>query len=95
MNYYDALNVYRESKINYGSKANLSYKLTMDYPTDAEYQWLSELITSPQVYMELDGSYYPVIIKETNYEFSKYQNNQLRAFEVNVDVNQTRYGYRR
>lgn len=95
VNYYDALNVYRESKINYGSKANLSYKLTMDYPTDAEYQWLSELITSPQVYMELDGSYYPVSIKETNYEFSKYQNNQLRAFEVNVDVNQTRYGYRR
>ena len=95
VNYYDALNVYRETKINYGSKANLSYKLTMDFPTDAEYQWLSELITSPQIFMELDGSYYPVSIKESNYEFSTNQNNQLRAFEINVDVNQTRYGYRR
>lgn len=95
VNYYDALNVYRETKINYGSKSNLSYKLTMDFPTDAEYQWLSELITSPQIFMELDGSYYPVSIKESNYEFSTNQNNQLRAFEINVDVNQTRYGYRR
>jgi hypothetical protein len=95
VSYYDANKVYRESKINYGSKTNHSYRLTMDYPTDAEYQWLSELIVSPQIYMELDGSYYPVSIKTNNYEYSKHQNNQLRAFEIEVDVNQTRNGYRR
>jgi hypothetical protein len=95
VNYYDAKNVYRESKINYGSKTNHSYRLTMDFPTDAEYQWLSELIVSPQVYMELEGSYYPVSIKTSNYEYSKNQNNQLRAFEIDIDVNQTRNGYRR
>jgi hypothetical protein len=45
--YRDSNNVYRESKINYGSKSNWSYKLNMDYPTDAEWQWLVELIQSP------------------------------------------------
>ena len=93
--YYNSKNVYYESKINYGSKAMWSYNLTMDYPTDAEYQWLSELITSPLIYMELDGNYYPVTIKDTNYEYSTYNTNKLKVLNVNIDVNQKRYGYRR
>ena len=93
--YYDAYNVYNESKINYGSKANWSYKLTMNYPSDAEYQWLAELITSPQVYAEIDDYYYPVTIKATNYEYSKYVNNQLKTLEIDIEMNQTRFGFRR
>jgi hypothetical protein len=67
----------------------------MDYPTDAEYQWLAELILSPLIYMELDGNYYPVTIKDTNYEYSTYNTNKLRVLNVNIDVNQKRYGFRR
>lgn len=93
--YYNSNNVYHETKINYGSKANWSYNLTMDYPTDAEYQWLAELILSPLIYMELDGNYYPVTIKDTNYEYSTYNTNKLRVLNVNIDVNQKRYGFRR
>ena len=93
--YYDNNNVYHETKINYGSKAMWSYNLTMDYPTDAEYQWLAELIMSPLIYMELDGNYYPVTIKDTNYEYSTYNTNKLRVLNVNIDVNQKRYGFRR
>jgi hypothetical protein len=99
VDYYNANNVYNESKINYGSKANWQYKLTMDYPSDAEYQWLNELITSPQIYAEIaDGiyaDYYPVTIKETNYEYSKHSFNGLKVFEVTIELNQTRYGFRR
>ena len=95
VNYYDANSVYKESKINYGSKTNSSYRLTMNFPTDEEYQWLSELIVSPQVYMELDEAFYPVSIKANNYEYSKNINNGLRAFEIDVDVNQKRFNYRR
>ena len=95
VSYYNSKNVYHESKINYGSKAMWSYNLTMDYPTDAEYQWLAELITSPLIYMELDGNYYPVIIKDTNYEYSTYNTNKLKVLNINIDVNQKRYGFRR
>jgi hypothetical protein len=63
----------------------------MNAPTDAEYEWLAELIDSPQVYFELDGYFYPVSIKNNNYEYSKYVNNRLRVFEVDIDINQTRY----
>ena len=95
VNYYDSNNVYNESSINYGSKIDWKYKLTMNYPTDVEYQWLNELIISPQIYAEIDGAFYPVSIINTNYEYSKNVNNGLRAFEIDIAMNQTRYGYRR
>jgi hypothetical protein len=95
VDYYDANNVYNESKINYGSKSNHSYKLTMDFPTDAEYIWLAELIVSPQIYAEIDGNYYPVSIKANNYEYSTYTNNRLRALEIDIELNQTRYNFKR
>ena len=88
--YYDANYVYNETKTNYENREVLSLRLTMDAPTDAEWQWLSELITSPQIYYELDGYYYPVTLKNNSYEYSKYINNRLRPFEVDIDVNQTR-----
>jgi hypothetical protein len=95
VDYYNANNVYRESVVNFGSKSEWQYKLTMDYPTDAEYQWLAELINTPQVYSEIDGDYYPVSIVETNYEYSKNQNNKLKVFEVTINMNQKRYGFQR
>ena len=88
---YYANNKYVESKINYQNKKDYTYKLTMDAPTDEEYVWLAELVASPQIYFEYDGYYYPVTIKATNYEFSKYVNNRLRVFEVEIEMNQTRY----
>jgi hypothetical protein len=91
VSYYDANKKYVSSKIDYLNKKDYSYKLTMNAPTDAEYEWLDELIDSPQVYFELDGYFYPVSIKNNNYEYSKYVNNRLRVFEVDIDINQTRY----
>jgi hypothetical protein len=91
VSYYDANNKYVSSKIDYLNKKDHSYKLTMNAPTDAEYEWLAELIDSPQVYFELDGYFYPVSIKNNSYEYSKYVNNRLRVLEVDIDINQTRY----
>lgn len=72
-----------------------TYALTMDAPTDAEYDWLYQLLLSPQIYAEIDGYYYPVTMKTSAYEFSKIINNRLRAFEIEIEVNQTRYSHAR
>jgi hypothetical protein len=89
--YYDANKKYVDSKVNYLNKKDHAYKLTMNAPTDSQFEWLAELIDSPQVYFELDGYFYPVSIKNTNFEYSKYVNNRLRVFEVDIDINQTRF----
>ena len=95
VDYYTANNVYYESKVNFNLKENWTYKLTMTPPTDADYQWLAQLIDSPQIYACIDSNYYPVTIKETNYEYSKHQFNGLKAFEINIELNQPRNGFQR
>lgn len=92
--YYDN-NIYHEGKINHLNKSTYSYRLTADMLTDEEWQWAAELIYSPRVLMEIDSYYYPVTIKNTNYEFSKYVNNKLRPLEIDVNVNQDRYSHLR
>jgi hypothetical protein len=87
--------IYNESKINYSSKTNWNYKLTMDYPSDDYYVWLAELIMSPQIYAELDGDYYPVTIKNTNYEYNQARVNGLKPLEIEIELNQTRYSFTR
>jgi hypothetical protein len=93
--YYDGNNVYHDSSVNYFNAMDHKYKLTMDAPTDAEYQWLSQLIYSPQVYAEIGGSYYPVLIASNNYEYSTYVNNRLRPLEIEINVNQPRNSHLR
>ena len=93
-------NTYLESKINYGSKYDWTYKLTMDFPTDDEYVWLAQLFTSPIMYAEIKinnslSEYYPVTIKANNYEYSKYVNNRLKALDIEIEMNQKRYGFKR
>ena len=67
----------------------------MDFPTDEEYEWLYELISSPQIYAKINGYYYPVTIKDTNYQYIKHINDNLKALEIEIEVNQQRYGFRR
>jgi len=95
VDYYTSNNVYYESKVNYNLKENWSYKLTMTPPTDEDYDWLAQLIDSPQIYACIDSNYYPVTIKETNYEYSKHQFNGLKALEINIELNQPRNGFQR
>ena len=86
---------YNETKVNFSQKINHSYKLTMDFPSDEEYIWLAELITSPQIYAQFDDMYYPIVIKNTNYEYSKHQYAGLKPLEIDIDLCQTRTGFRR
>lgn len=91
VDYKSANNKYYEGKINYLNKADASYKLTSNPLTDLEYKWASELITSPQILMEIEGYFYPVLIKNTTYEFNTFVNDRLKAFEIDFDMNLTRY----
>jgi hypothetical protein len=59
-------------------------KLNADITTDAQYQWLGELITSPVVYFD-DGTLTPVNITDTNYEFCKFINNKITSLSINID----------
>ena len=78
--------------VNYYTDSGL---ITMDYPTDADYNWLSELVYSPQVYLKIGGDYFPVTIKNTNYEELKRIYAGLKTFEIEVERNTKLNGFRR
>jgi hypothetical protein len=65
-------------------------KLTSDFLDDQDWEWLEDLIESPKIYMEEDGYFYPVTIKATNYEISKYINNRQRPLEIEIEFNSPR-----
>jgi hypothetical protein len=89
--YYNTNNKYNAGKVNYLNQRDYVWRLTMDAPTDTEYEWLEELIYSPQIFMEIEGYYYPVTIALNNFEISKYVNNRLRVLELDVKMNTKRY----
>lgn len=90
VDYKSANNRYYEGKINYDNKADLTYKLTSDALADLEYKWLSELIMSPQILMEVDGYFYPVLVKANTYEFNTFVNDRLKALQIDFDMNMSR-----
>jgi hypothetical protein len=89
--YKSASNKYYEGATNYSIKSTYNYKLTADALTDDEYVWMADLITSPQILMEIDSYFYPVTLVDSTYEFSKNVFNKLKALELTFSMNQNRY----
>lgn len=91
VDYLNSNNRYYEGKINYSNKAMWSYALTSDAISDTEYEWLAELFTSPQILAEIDGYFYPVTIEKTSYDYRQNVIDRLKAFEVEIKLNSSRY----
>jgi hypothetical protein len=87
---YMSNNKYYEGNVNYYNTSTFKYKLTASALTDAEWQWASDLILSPQILMEIDGYYYPVTITNSNYTFNKYVNDRLKPLEIEFSFNSQR-----
>ena len=80
-------NVYNESKKVYAISYKEKMQLTTDILSTEEYDWLSELITSPQVYYYSPSTseFYPVMITDTNYEFKDDRINKADTLTVSID----------
>lgn len=90
VDYMSSSNRYYEGRVNYSNKANWTYKCISNALTDAEYVWLAELFTSPQILLETDGYFYPVTVKKNTYEYNQYVSDRLKAFEVEFEFNSAR-----
>lgn len=73
VSYRSSTNVYYESRSTYAVQFKERMTLNSELLYDAEFRWLSQLLLSPMVYMEIpaegvNGGYLvPVIIRESNY----------------------------
>jgi len=79
--------VYNEAMKTYASKYKEKMMLTSDILSTGEYNWLSELINSPQVYYYSTerAEFYPVQITDTDYEFKDDKINKADTLSVTID----------
>lgn len=84
--------IYNESVKTYAVKYKERMQLTSDILSSGEYNWLSELINSPQVYYYSteNSEFYPVQITDSDYEFKDDRINKTDTLTVNIEfsVNQ-------
>lgn len=82
-------NVYYEQKINHAIDHTYGAKLVSDYVNDTDYQWLTQLLKSPQVYYEKDNFLYPVTIKDSKWEQKKTAADKLFNLEMEIEFSHT------
>jgi hypothetical protein len=85
VSYKNTNNVYNESRSVFSSQFKEKMILNSDLLTDDEYLWLQELVLSPMVYLEEEGSFFPVVITETNYEPKKVVNDEPNNLTVTLE----------
>lgn len=71
---------------------NYKYHLTSRFLTDAEFEYLYQLVTSPVIYLEMidpgnSSCYYmPVKITASNYDFKTYVKDKISPLELDIEV---------
>lgn len=78
-------NVMHTQKSVFGMQFSEQLKVSTDWLSDAEYQWLAQLVTSPIVYLEDNGTLYPITIGDTNYEFKTNIVDSLTNLSLDIE----------
>jgi hypothetical protein len=86
MSYYSpGGNVLSENRTVFYGNSKERRKLNTDYITEGTYNWLQELVRSPQVYISLNNYLIPIVITETSYEFKTMAVDRLFNLTINIE----------
>lgn len=77
---------YNQSTIRYSTEIETTYKLQSHYLSEGEYNWLRQLLQSPDIYFEEGGYYYPCIIKTKDWLEKKQRNDKMFQLEIEVMI---------
>jgi hypothetical protein len=82
------------AKTQYYTDFNDKWKLRSAYITEAESTWLLELVTSPQVYINLSEVLVPITITQSNYDERKRSEGQVFSLEIDIEFSIKNYRQR-
>lgn len=88
MSRYDSYKRINPGSNTFAVNETVSFKLTSDYINETDYLWAKDLITSPEVYYEQGGYYYPVSIGTNNWDEKKRAADKMFNFDLNVEFAQ-------
>ena len=82
-------------KVTYYTKKSTTIKLMSDWITEAESNWLLELISSPEIYLQEGNELTAVAkIKATNYNKKKVVRDKLFKIDVELELGYDDYRQR-
>jgi hypothetical protein len=91
---YDSYKKRIGGNVQFAVKQKVSYSLNSDYVNATDYNWLKELIASPEVYMERGGYYYPAIVTDNNWTEKKRISDKLFNLAITIELLETNSQYR-
>jgi hypothetical protein len=84
ISYKSSNGVYNQQEANFATTWKEKLQLTSGMLTDDQYTWLGDLVISPVVYLASGAYFIPVTITANTYEYRKFVNDKLKAFEITV-----------
>lgn len=89
VSYFNNNNVYHDIRTTYSTQFKEKMVLNSDLLDDNTHSWLSELVLSPMVYIQIGVNYVPISIVRNNYEFKKIINDKLTNLTLDIEFGKT------
>jgi hypothetical protein len=78
----------------YATNINDKVSVTSDWITSGDVAWLEELVTSPDVYVEKNGSAIPIIITASSYDRQNGEDKKIFNLSIEFEYSYKRYRQR-
>lgn len=86
MQTWDAYNRYNETKVPYSVRHKNKIRLTSDWVSEINYNWLEQLVASTNAYLEAQSFYLPLYITNNNYEYKISGVDKLFNLEIEAEI---------
>lgn len=82
---WNQYNVFNGGSVQFNTQQTITYKLTSDWLNLTDYTWLRDLISSPEVYMENNGTFIPVKINTGQWTQKKQYVDKVYNLELDIE----------
>ena len=82
---WNQYNVFNGGAVQFNTQHTITYKLTSDWLSLTDYTWIRDLIASPEVYMENNGTFIPIKISTSQWTQKKRYIDKVYNLELDIE----------
>jgi len=86
MKTWDSYNRFNETKTPFSIRHTERIKLTSDWVSQIDYDFLAQLVSSSSVYLEVQSMYLPLYITTDNYQFKTEAVDKVFNLELEAEI---------
>jgi hypothetical protein len=86
MDFKDSSNIFYGGSRSFTTGIDYSYLVISDYLTLADYTLGAEMIASNEIYLKLNGNYYPIVFTGTTWQEKNQSSDKIFNYELNFNL---------